>query len=77
MTPPKPYSEAVFIEASRAPPMASLLPSAKLRAHRLPGQRHHQQDAQQQRPLDRPDRDIARHFLTPRLGVPIDAGTNS
>ena len=29
ITPPKPYSEAVFIEASRAPATAALLPSAK------------------------------------------------
>src|SRR5687768_5039874 len=30
MTAPKPYSDAVFIAASRAPPIADLLPSAKL-----------------------------------------------
>src|SRR5471032_790172 len=29
MTPPKPYSDAVFIAASSAPPTASLVPSAK------------------------------------------------
>ena len=28
ITAPKPYSEAVFIDASRAPPIADLLPSA-------------------------------------------------
>jgi hypothetical protein len=28
MTAPKPYSEAVFIDASKAPPMADLVPSA-------------------------------------------------
>src|SRR5690606_3004875 len=30
ITAPKPYSEAVFIEASSAPPMADFVPSAKL-----------------------------------------------
>ena len=41
MTAPKPYSDAVFIDASSAPPIALLLPSAKLRHHRLPGEREH------------------------------------
>jgi len=30
MTPPKPYSEAVFIDASREPAIAALVPSANL-----------------------------------------------
>ena len=34
ITAPKPYSAAVFIEASRAPPTAALEPSAKRRATR-------------------------------------------
>jgi hypothetical protein len=33
ITAPKPYSDAVFIDASRAPPIALLLPSAKLAFH--------------------------------------------
>jgi hypothetical protein len=56
ITPPKPYSEAVFMAASSAPPTAALVPSAKL-ADAAEGGGHGQQDAQQQRALHRPDAD--------------------
>jgi hypothetical protein len=49
ITPPKPYSEAVFMAASSAPPTAALVPSAKV-ADAAEGGGHGQQDAQQQRP---------------------------
>jgi hypothetical protein len=78
MTAPKPYSEAVFIEASRAPPIAALEPSAKLRDHRLPGKEQDGQDADQQRPFHRPDRGHAwKRSCTTGAALPITAGTKS
>ena len=55
MTPPKPYSEAVFIAASSDPATAALVPSAKLRHDRLEGEGEDAEDADEQRPLDGPD----------------------
>ena len=69
ITAPKPYSEAVFIDASSAPPMAALLPSANLAITGLPREDQHGEDADQQRAFDRPDRRDPRHFVHHRRGV--------
>ena len=56
ITPPKPYSVAVFIAASSAPATAALLPSAKVLDSGRKASRKTSDDADEQRALDRPDR---------------------
>ena len=56
ITAPKPYSEAVFMDASRAPATAALRAFGERRGHRPPGEHQHGQDAEQQRAFDGPDR---------------------
>ncbi len=51
ITAPKPYSEAVFIEASSAPPIAVLRAFGEIRRDRAPGEHEHREDADQQRAL--------------------------
>ena len=55
MTAPKPYSEAVFIAASRAPAMATLLASEKRLPTRPTGEDDDGQDAHQQRRFHGPE----------------------
>ena len=56
ITPPKPYSEAVFIAASNAPLTAALLPSANGRTQLAGRRRQNGEDAREQRAFHRPDR---------------------
>ena len=75
MTAPKPYSDAVFIDASKAPPTAALLPSANFSITVFPAKTKTVSDTDQQRPFDGPDRgDGLGSAGPPGATLPITAG---
>src|SRR5208282_3068434 len=55
ITPPKPYSDAVFIAASRAPGDRRLAALGESLGERAEGEQEHDEDAGEQRAFNRPD----------------------
>ena len=70
ITAPKPYSDAVFIDASSAPPIAAFVPSANFRRDRTEREHEHGDNARQQRAHDRPDRGHCGKLRHERLREP-------